>query len=215
MLNSAAGNVPTSSCAVAGAGVVVSAVSVPCPVGSIRTALGANRRAVDDAGTLGLEVRTALRANQNGRKLSLPASRVRMTPATLRSAVLPGSAQERYAASLTFSEGTGAPLLPTGRAPACVGAEPCRLPCGSEINPTPLAGSRFRRDECSRCLEHLTWHTGHPWTAWAFLRLEITLTDPAFGRSQSGERLLTSLCEIIPNTHTLGLRCEQRTCTVR
>jgi hypothetical protein len=182
---------------------------------SVCTALGANRGAVQDPGTLWPKDRTALRASQDDRRLRLAPSRIRMTPAAFGSAVLTGSALERHAAPLTSSEGLSSPPLVIGTSPTYIGAEPCCFACGPEINPTPLAGSRFRRDNCGCRPEHLTWHTGHPWTAWALLRLEITLANSASGRSQSGEGLLTSLLEVIPNTHTLDLHHLRRTCAAR
>ena len=131
-----------------------------CPVVSVGTALGADRRAIHDACPRRPEERTALRAHEESRQLTLSPSRIPMPPAALRRAVLASPAFERHTASLTLPEHPGSPPLSNITPPAQIRAKLDPISLRPEINPTELTRSRLWRHHSRRCLEHRTWHAG-------------------------------------------------------
>jgi hypothetical protein len=182
---------------------------------AIGTALGANRRAIHHPCAPRLEQSAALRADEEGWKLALAFSRIPVPSAAFTGAVLAGAAHEGQTACPTFLEGSRPPPFAVGTLTTRIGAESCCITLRPEINPTPLARSWFGRKHRQRGLIDVTCDAGQPRPASALLRWNIALTNPAFGRTPSGEKLLIKLFDVIRKTHTLDLQYGEKTCGVR
>jgi hypothetical protein len=86
--------------------------------------------------------------------------------------------------------------------PTIVGAEAFRILPRSEVDATPFALFRIKRDDCKRRLDQVACDAGQPWATGTLLPWNVTFTDPALDRDLSCKLFLASLLEATPVTHT-------------